>query len=558
MLKNLHIENIAVIEKTDIDLSSGFNALTGETGAGKSIVIDSINAVLGERTSKELIRSGCERAEVCALFCNLSSKAINVLSDNGFEPDEDGNLLIRRVLSISGNGSVKINGKPATVGILKSIGNVLVNIHGQHDNQGLLNSDTHYIYIDKIAENSDILNEYYTEFKHLNAVRRELETEETNDDEKQRKLDLLKFEIDEIEKADIKIGELKSLKDNLEIAENYQKTVDLLSTAYNGLNGTDDSDGAVSLISNSQKSLSAVNGDNFSSTVQKLYDALSLLEDATCDIRSFLQSAEYSSFDTENLRQRLDLLYKLMLKYGNSEEEVLRYLENARTQLSKIEMSDKRIAELSAQLDKSTERLISLGDKLTQSRKATAEKFAKKVTEVLKQLDMPNVVFSVKIEKTRYTKYGCDNVEFIIRTNLGEEYKPLCKIASGGELSRIMLAIKSVLANKDDVDTLIFDEIDSGISGRAANKVGMELKGVSNSRQVICVTHLAQIAVCADTHLLIEKSVNDGRTYTTVTPLSYEERIKEVARIMSGTDITDNLYNSAKELLDRSKNNGNL
>ncbi len=551
MLKNLHIENIAVIEKTDIDLSNGFNALTGETGAGKSIVIDSINAVLGERTSKELIRSGCERAEVSALFCNLSNYATDMLKENGFEPDEDGNLLICRVLSLNGNGSVKINGKPATVGILKTVGKSLVNIHGQHDNQGLLSSETHYKYIDKIAQNEQLLKNYYSEFKHLNAVRRELEAEETDGDEKLRKIDLLKFEIDEIEKAEIKVGEIKSLKEKLEIAENFQKTADALKFAYNGLNGTDDTDGAVSVINNAQKRISAIKGDTFTKTVQRLYDALALLDDASGDIRSFLQNNDYSEQDTENIRQRLDLMHKLMLKYGNTEEDILRYLDNAKEQLKRIELSDEKIEKLSAELDNSTERLIELAKNLTLSRTKTSKDFASKVTKVLGELDMPNVEFSVNIKQSRYTKVGCDDIEFIIKTNVGEDFKPLNKIASGGELSRIMLAIKSVLASNDDVDTLIFDEIDSGISGRAADKVGNKLKGLSDTCQVICVTHLAQIASYSDCHLFIEKSVKEGRTFTTVTPLSYEERIKEIARIMSGTNITENLYNSAKELLDR-------
>ena len=552
MIKSLHIENIAVIEKTDIDFGEGLNVLTGETGAGKSIIIDAINAVLGERTSKELIRSGCDRAEVSALFCDLSDTSKQALIDNGYEVDEDGSLLIVRVLSLAGNGTIKINGRPATAGVLRAIGKNLVNIHGQHDNQSLLNPDNHYLYLDRLAENSNVLQEYYDEFRYLNAVRRELASLEIDEDEKKRKTELLEYQIKELEAADIKLGELDDIKSKLQIAENYEKTMSALSDAYYSINGTDDADGAFSMLKNAQKHVAAAKGDEFPRIAQRLGDLLAELDDIAADIRGFTHNAEYSELDAEKLRSRLDTLHRLMLKYGSDEQSCLDFLEKSRRELDNISISEEKISELSQELDHSTERLVALGEKLTATRVKAASECSKKVCEVLNFLDMPNVVFDVKIEKGRYTKVGCDTVEFMIGTNAGESVKPLHKIASGGELSRVMLSIKSIFADKDDVDTLIFDEIDTGISGRAAGKVGVQLKNVAECRQVVCVTHLAQIAAFAQNHLLIEKAVQNGRTYTGVKSLSYDDRISELARIMSGTDMTENFYNSAKELLDRS------
>lgn len=558
MLKYLHIENIAVIEKTDFELSGGFNVLTGETGAGKSIVIDAINAVLGERTSKELIRSGCDKAEVSAIFSDLSIQSLRSLNENGFEADEEGNLLIRRVLSLSGNGSIKINGKPATAGILRAVGRTLINIHGQHDNQGLLDPDTHYLYIDRLAENQKILDEYYREFKKLNAIRKELAAAETDEDEKRRMTELLQYQISELEAAQIKPGEVSELKEQLETVQNYQKTMSSLNEAYFLISGSDDEDGAASMVKNAQKSVLGIKSAKFDALSQKLGEIIAMLDDVGCDIKDYTQSTELAGLDGEKIGQRLDLLYKLMLKYGDSEEKMLEFLEKASDELEKINLSEKRISELADELDNSTERLVSLGDRLTASRVKAAEQFSRDVTSALSALDMPGVVFEVNISKGRYTKLGCDNVQFFIKTNAGEGTKPLSRIASGGELSRVMLAIKSVLADKDDVDTLIFDEIDTGISGRAAGKVGARLKLVSGSRQVICVTHLAQIAAFAANHLLISKTVENDRTFTSVDTLSFEDRITEIARIMSGTEITENLYNSAKELLDRSSKNEDL
>ena len=558
MLKFLHIENIAVIERSDTEFAEGFNVLTGETGAGKSILIDSINAVLGERTSKELIRAGCDSAEVSAVFGNFDDTAVKTLSELGFSPDEDGNIVIRRRLSVSGKGIIKLNGIPVTATQLKDIGKNLINIHGQHDSQALLDSEKHIFYIDALADNSELINEYYQEFRYLNKVRKELEASQIDEEEKQRQTNLLKYQINELESADIKKGELAELKRKAQIAKNYQTVVEALSKADTALNGNDDFSGASALISSAQKELYSLKDEKWNALAEKTADVLSDLTDIGAEIRDFLDNAEYSELDINNINERLDLLDRLMLKYGNSEEEMLDFLTSAKVRLEELDFSDRRISQLSDLLDKSTERLVELGEKLTLSRKKAASEFEKKVCDILSYLNMPDVRFTVSMQKGRYTKRGCDNIEFLISANRGENVKPLSKIASGGELSRVMLAIKSVLLDKDPVGTMIFDEIDTGISGYTAGKVGVQLKKVAKNRQVICVTHLAQIAAMADEHLLIEKSTEGGRTFTQVKPLKYEERVGEIARIMSGTELTENLYKSAKELLDRSKTNDNL
>lgn len=553
MLKFLHIENIAVIERSDIEFSAGFNVLTGETGAGKSIVIDAINAVLGERTSKELIRAGCDTAEVSAVFGELDNATAAALSDVGVTPDDDGNIVIRRRLSVVGKGLIKLNDRPVTATELKEIGKHLVNIHGQHDNQALLDPERHLDYIDAVADDDPIKGKYYAEFRELNKIRKELAATETDEDEKRRRVSLLKYRINELESAGIKPGEYAKLQKKLAVARNYQKTAEALSRAYSALKGDDEFDGAVSLLTDAEKSLSSLHNDEWDKKSAALADAAAAAEDVSAALYDFLENAELADIDPDEINVRLETLDKLMAKYGNSEEEMLEFLEKARTELNDTEFSDKKAAELSTLLDDATERLIALADELTAARKKAAAEFEKQVCDILAYLNMPDVRFTVQFGKGRYTKRGCDTAEFMISANRGEGVKPLCKIASGGELSRVMLAIKSVLLGRDPVGTMIFDEIDTGISGYTAGKVGTQLKKVAENRQVICVTHLAQIAAMADTHLLIEKKAEKDRTFTSVSPLSYEQRINEIARIMSGAQMTENLYNSAKELLDRSK-----
>lgn len=554
MLKYLHIENIAVIESADIEFNTGFNVLTGETGAGKSILIDAINAVLGQRTSKDLIRAGKEQAVVSAVFGNFSTQDSELLRAFDLEPDEDGNLLITRRLSAKSGGIIKVNGSPVTASDLREIALVLINIHGQHDNQALLNPQSHIGYIDALAENQNLIDEYYEEFKNINRIRKELNALETDEDEKQRKIQLLKYQIKELEEADIKIGEITELKEKLKTAENYENTLKALSNIKSSFYGDDELQGAVFLLKNAQKQLLTLTDGKAQKNNDRLSEAISVLEDVGSEINGLLDFYEFADIDPDELNQRLDTLHRLMLKYGNSEEEMLEFLSKAQGELENISFSEKRVLELYDQLDYSKQQLILKGEKLTQSRKAAILKFENKVCEILEYLNMPGVKFTVNIEKGRYTKNGCDEVEFMISANKGEEIKPLHKIASGGELSRTMLAIKSVLLDKDNVGAMIFDEIDTGISGFAADRVGQQLKRVSQGRQVICVTHLAQIAARADSHLLIEKTTDGQNTFTKVYPLTKEQRITELARIMSGSSITENLYNSAKELLDRSQN----
>ncbi len=552
MLKFLHIENIAVIEMCDIELSDGFNVLTGETGAGKSIIIDAINAVLGERTSKDLIRSGCDTAVVSALFGDFGEETVKLLAENDVFPDEDGNVLISRRLSLSGKGVIKINGKPFTAGSLREISALLINIHGQHDSQALLDPEKHCGFVDAVAENQNIREEYYNEFKNLNRIRKELNSIVTDEDEKLRKIDLLKYQINELETAQIRVGEIDELKAKLQIAEDFEKNIKAFSATSTLLGGDTDNDGIITKLKIAEKMLVSLQNDVAQNTSEGISEIIARAEDLLSRVKDFTDSLGENYQNPDEINSRLDFLYGIMIKYGNSEEKMLAFLENARAELNGIAFSDKRADELAEALEQAKLNLISKGERLSLSRKAAAESFSANVCRVLEQLNMSGVKFVTEIALGRYTAKGCDNVEFMISANKGEEVKPLHKIASGGELSRVMLAIKSALLGKDNIGTMIFDEIDSGLSGFAADKVGIQLKKVAENRQVICITHLAQIAALADNHLLIEKNEAEGRTKTKVTPLDRESRIKEIARIMSGKEITENIYNSAKELLDRS------
>ena len=553
MLKSLHIENIAVIESADIEPVYGFNALTGETGAGKSIIIDAINAVLGERTSKDIIRTGAERAQVSAVFGELSHSTVDALSENGITPDEDGNICIHRVLNRNSGGSIRINGVPTTAQILRDVSRFLINIHGQHDSQMLLRAENHYIYLDLVAENQREQDEYSAAFKNFTDIRRQIKELETDEDKKYDRIDLLKFQISELEAADIKVGELDELKKTRELIQNSEKILKNLNECVFFLNGDLDNDGAVSLTDSALKYLEKSSDPTLSKTFSELSEASDNLHNIADSIRNYINDFPYSKEDAEKTDERLDILNRMMLKYGNSEEAMLSFLNSAKKELAEIEMSDEKLAQLENELISAEEDLIKAGDRLTASRKKAAKSFSEKVCENLSFMDMTGVKFTVDIKDSRYSKTGKDAVEFFISANAGETLKPLNKVASGGELSRIMLAIKSIIADKDHVETLIFDEIDTGISGRAASKVAVQLQKVSALRQVICVTHLAQIAAAASGHFLIEKSTDGGKTYTNVTLLDEDNRINEIARIMSGTELTQNTINSAKELLDRSK-----
>lgn len=552
MLKSLYIENIAVIEKTATDFGSAFNVLTGETGAGKSIIIDAINAVLGERTSKELIRAGCKNAVVTAVFANVGKEACSSLLENGFLADENGEYTVQRTLS-STSSNIKINGQPVSSATLRSFSNKLINIHGQHDNQALLMPENHFRYLDMLAENSDLLDSYLNEFTNFNKIRNELKKLDIDEDEKLRKIDLLKFQIDELTNAKIVVGEAEKLKQNLEIAKNAEKHKQKLNDILYLLNGNDTNNGVLADLNEISRIVAKQEIKKLENQKAPLENAFDILSELKNTVEYCVDELSGEAFELDAIGDRLSLLSALMRKYGNSEEEMLIFLDNATKELKKIEFNDDEIIRLEKELEDSQNRLIKCAEKLTASRKSSAESFEKQVALVLNELNMPNVKIHTQINNGRYTRSGCDEIQFLLSANAGEDLKPLSKIASGGELSRIMLAIKSVFSEKDDVDTLIFDEIDTGISGMAADKVGVQLKKVASNRQVICVTHLAQIAACASNHYLIEKSVSDGRTYTDVKLLEKEQRVKEIARIMGGSNITEGLLSSAEELLNNAR-----
>ena len=546
MLTYLHIENIAVIEKSDIEFKDGFNVLTGETGAGKSIVIDALNAVLGERTSKNLIRTGAQKAIVNAQFSNLDSEAINVLAENSYSPDEDGNLIIQRVISADGNGSIKINGQPVTATLLRQFSPLLVNIHGQHDSQSLLNPDTHCSFIDKVAENSVEIAKYLAEYQRYRDINNKIKELTIDEQQKNYKIDLLKYQINELETAAITVGETAELERKSAIYRNYDKLLRNINSALSSLEG--DNGGAVEMVNSAGVAISATEIKELNAASEKLLSIGIELNELRSVIRGFINQFDYNAAEVDSNEKRLAFLHELYKKYGGSEEAAIEYLAKAKEDLEDITLSDEKILKLEADLEKCSEMLVACGNKLTECRKSAARSFEKQVTSVLEYLDMPYVQFKVDFKKGKYTKNGCDVVEFLISANVGEEPRPLSKIASGGELSRIMLAIKSVLSDKDSIGTLIFDEIDTGISGRAAMKVGNQLKKVAAGRQVLCVTHLAQIAAKADNHFYIEKNVIGQRTVTDIKTLDFEGRKYELARIIGGQPTEQNLK-SAQEML---------
>ena len=551
MLRSINIENIAIIEKCNIDFVHGFNVLTGETGAGKSIVIDSINAVTGLRTSKELVRSGCDKASVSAVFEGISKSAAEKLSEYGIDC-EDNSVMLLRTITADGRSLCKINGVSVNVAALRDVGKLLVNIHGQHDNQALLDPDSHILFIDAYGGYPDVLEDYKACYSELRSVRRKLKSLSTNEDEKLRRIDLLKYQINEIEAADVKIGELRDLQEKRELIRNSEKLRISLEICKSLLSGDDDTSGAETMVAQSLNEFTRVS--KIIKDTEKLLErfdfAVSEIADIAAEIRDLAESVAFDPNELDECEQRIDLLNSLNKKYGGDEAAVLEFLQKAKEELQSITVSDEMILELERQSEELEDKLVEKGSALTEKRRAAADDFAKKVCDVLQYLEMPKVVFLVDIKPKMYTIDGCDEVEFLISANLGQEARPLAKIASGGELSRIMLAIKSIMSSFDDAGTLIFDEIDTGISGKTADKVGRQMKQLSKNRQVLCVTHLAQIAASADSHYLISKSSTDSSTYTKVTPITGDERINEIARIMSGGNMTENLYKTAKELIE--------
>ena len=549
MLSNLQIENIAVIKSASIDFENGFNVMTGETGAGKSIVIDSLNAILGERTSRELIRSGADSASVCAEFQNVGDNVKNELEKLGIEKDDT--LIVSRKLTPDGKNVCRINGMPATVSMLKALGVQLVNIHGQLDNQSLLSPETHCFFIDKLAGSGRELKEFKELYSLYIKKENELKSLNTDVNEKNRRLDILNYQIEEIQKADIRPGEKDELTEKLGFLRNAEKVLDLLHTAYAALNGDGEMPGAADIAADAaSKLLSAADySSDFTETANGVNDAAMNLSAYTEELRDKIYSLDYDPNETERAEERLDVIYRLSQKYGDSEEDILAYLENAEKERDALSFSDERAEQLRAETEKAYNEALAAAKKLSEIRIEAGKKFSADVERELAFLDMPSVKFIVNDSVGELYENGIDNIEFLLSANAGEEPKPLSKIASGGELSRIMLAIKCVLSELDDIDTLIFDEIDSGVSGRAALKIAAKMKELSKTHQVICVTHLAQIAAFADEHKLISKEEKDGRTYTCIASLDYNGRKYELARIMGGLTVTQSILNSAEELL---------
>lgn len=554
MLIGLKIENIAVIESAELEFDSGLNVMTGETGAGKSIVIDAINAVLGERTSRELIRSGCDSAKVYASFADISEETRNILDEMGIEKMPDNTLVLSRSLSSSGKNSCRINGCPATVSALKEIGAGLINIHGQHDSQALLSPDKHCGFIDSLAENADLRGEYRSVFLNLVAVKKELDSLYDTRDEKAARLDYLSFQIDEITNANVRVGERDELSKEKELLQHSSKVIKALENAYSALKsengiltGVEDCAGelerAAKYYESAENSAKGIRGIAYE------------LADYSTEVRALIDGFDYNPERLTAINERLDFLYRLSMKYGKEEADIIDYLEKAIKEKNEIEISDERISELEEKLYALSDEIKVLSAKLTESRMAAAAQFEKSVKAELEFLDMPKVTFVVDRKQTALTSKGADAIEFLISANPGQEPRPIAKIASGGELSRIMLAIKNVLSDKDNIGTLIFDEIDTGVSGSAAEKIALKLGEVSKGRQVICVTHLARIAAQADCHMKIMKSVDEDKTYTKIEPLDFDGRAAEIARISGGGNVTELQFETAKEMLINAKEN---
>ena len=551
MLVNLHIENVAVIERADIEFQKGLNVLTGETGAGKSIVIDSINAILGERTSRDLIRTGATRARVSALFSSVSILAAEKLAEAGVEQEEDGSLLLQREITGEGKSIFRINGRPVTASILKNVSHLLLNIHGQHENQELLSPHLHMQYLDQLGGLDEDLRRYRAVYEEAVRLKRELSGMQMDDAEKERRMDLLRYQIDELEAANLRVGEQEELSARRTMILNAEKIATAIQAARSAINGGEEDQGAAQLVDEAGAALDEIAAlyqpaEALSAHVHELSYAL---EDLAAELRECGDAMDYQPAELDEIESRLDLIYRLGMKYGHTEQDMIEYLSKIRLELEGIQFSEERQEKLLAEYRQTAQRAKTLAEQLSEKRKTAAQRFAGAVKKELSFLDMPGVQLAVEQKRCKLNAYGCDEIQFLISTNPGEPPKPIAKIASGGELSRIMLAIKNVLAEKDGIGTLIFDEIDTGISGRAAQKVGVKLRETSRGKQVICVTHLAQIAAQADCHFLIQKNVRDGRTYTEVTPLDYEGRRQELARIMGGDEVTALQLDSAGELL---------
>ena len=548
MLNLLHIENIAVIEQTDIQFGPGFNVLTGETGAGKSIVIDAISAILGERAYRDVIRTGTDKAFVSAVFSGVPSYPW--FEEHGVPYDES-ELLIQREIFADGKNVCRVNGRPVTVAILKKLGIQLVNIHGQHDSQQLFDEANHLFYLDLFARNQSELTAYEEKFNAVQEVRREIQRLSMDEGEKLRRVEALQFQIEEIRRAELSPGEDEILENRRKILQNAEKLVDGLSRAVSALYGDENRDGAAGLAAEAAQTLSKIT--RYDDELRDLHERLSELnyamEEISEDLRSRMEELSYSGDELEQIEGRLDVLHRLRRKYGATTDEILAYLTRAEQELDEIEFASDRIELLNKKLSGLEAEAEKAGLLLRKTRVRAAEELRCRLEEELAALDMPRAQFICEFEEQPMAQNGMDSVRFLMTANVGEALKPMSKVASGGELARIMLAIKNVLAEQEQVGTLIFDEVDAGVSGRAAQKVAEKLRAVSVGKQVLSVTHLPQIAAAADVHLLISKSERQGRTYTQVDTLDKVGRAREIARIIGGAEITDTTLRSAEEML---------
>ena len=547
MLRLLHIENIAVIERADILFERGFNVMTGETGAGKSIVIDAISAILGERAYRDMIRTGTQKAAVRAIFEDVPESAWFAANDVPYAAE----TTIQREIYLDGKNVCKVNGVPVTVTVLKQLGIQLINIHGQHDSASLFDENYHLSFLDSFACDESLLDDYRQKYQNVLSLRREIERLSMDESEKLRRMETLKYQIEEISRADLKPGEDDTLEARRKLLQNSEKLSEGLQDAAACIDGGEDSEGAAALLSEAEHALARI--ARYDERLSQLHDTASDLmyqvQDVAEQLRDRLYQLSYSADELEQIEDRLDTIHRLRRKYGATCEDILAFLASAQKELDEIEFAGDRVEQLKGKLQKAEKAAWDAALRLREARKEAAAGLTARILEELSQLDMKKVQFSCEFTETELSPVGADAVAFYMSANLGEALKPLNKVASGGELARIMLALKNVLAEKDHVPTLIFDEVDTGVSGRAAQRVAEKLHQVSLSKQVLCVTHLPQIAALADTHLLIAKGERDGRTFTTVEPLDLEGRKAELARIIGGANITETTLQSAGEML---------
>ena len=547
MLNLLHIENIAVIECADISFDNGFNVLTGETGAGKSIVIDAISAILGERAYRDMIRTGADKASVRAVFTQVPE--LPWFTENGVEYDSE--TIIQREIYLDGKNICRVNGSLVTVSILRKLGVQLINIHGQHDSASLFDESNHLRLLDDFAENQAQQATYRECYEQVMALRNEIQRMSMDEGEKLRRMETLRYQIEEISKAELQSGEDELLETRRKLLQNGEKLSNSLDAAVSALYGEDERDGAASLLADAERELAKLQRftDSYDGLYRRITDLMYQVQDAAEELRDARYDLAYSADELEQIESRLDQIYRLRRKYGATCDDILAYLEQAKTELDEIEFADDHIARLRVKYEQAEAKAWNVARELRKSRMTASQKLSERILSELAQLDMPRVQFSCEFVEQDLCANGADSVSFYMSANAGEALKPLSKVASGGELARIMLAMKNVLAEQDQVATLIFDEVDTGVSGRAAQKVAEKLRSVSNSKQVLCVTHLPQLAALANTHLLISKSERDGRTYTSVEPLDIEGRKRELARIIGGTNITETTLESAAEML---------